>query len=216
MLRTARSLHRRSPGIGLPLQLPLHLLLPLLLPLTLSGQEHPFLSAYTLTELDGAIRIDWTIQGGSTCDGQAVERSTDGVSFTTVHGIGGLCGDPNVPKSYSWTDEAPPELSTVHYRVKLGFDGYSSVKLVDFDQLTTSDQRFFPSPVRNEATLLLNLPNSASVDLLVFNARGATVLELQGHNGARIDLQLGTLPAGTYTYLAIAAGRRFTGRFVKV
>jgi hypothetical protein len=209
MLRTACSGHH------LPKPL-LWAWLFLLFPFSLAAQEHPFLSVYTLTELDGAIRVDWTIQGGSTCDGQSVERSTDGVSFSTVHTIGGLCGDPNVPKSYVWTDEAPPELSIVHYRVKLGFDGYSSVKRVDFDQLTVSDQRFFPSPVRDEATLLLNLPNSASVDLLVFNARGATVLELTGHNGARIDLQLGTLPAGVYTYLAIASGRRFTGRFAKV
>lgn len=181
----------------------------------LQAQEHPFLAAWGLTELPGAIRLDWTIAGGSTCDGQVVERSTDGVTFTDVHTISGLCGDPDIPTSYGWTDEAPPEFSQVHYRVKLGFDGYSSVKTLRFDQLRGSDQRVFPNPADRTVTLLVNLPVSASVDLVVFDARGARVLERQRHQGPRFDLDLAGWPAGTYTYLITGEGRRFTGTIVR-
>ncbi|MBK9759137.1 MAG: hypothetical protein IPO90_03970 [Flavobacteriales bacterium] len=148
------------------------IVLALLWPVSIAAQEHPFIAAYTLTEFDGGIRIDWTIQGGSTCNGQDVERSTDGISFTAEHRIEGICGSSSEPLSYDWIDNAPPEFSTVYYRVKLGIDGYTSVKSVEFDQLTTSEQRFFPSPMSGEATLLLNIPTSASFDLIIWDAGG--------------------------------------------
>lgn len=201
---------------------PLRLLRPLLaaslawISSSVAAQEHPFLSFYALTELEGGIRIDWTILGGSTCDGQEVERSNDGLSFSAVHRIDGLCGDPFIPRSYGWFDPAPPEFSIVFYRVKLGFDGYSSVKSVRFDQLTESDHRFFPNPATDQATLVLNLPASASVDLLVVDAQGHMVWELKNNSGPRISLLLAALPAGLYTWLAVSNEQRITGRFVKV
>ncbi len=209
--------HRFNTMLQRPVPLFLRLLLPpfLFLPSTLQAQEHPFLTAYTLTELPGSIRVDWTIEGGNTCDGQEVERSTDSVNFVVVHMIGGLCGDPSIPKSYTWTDEAPPELSTIHYRIKLGVEGYSSIKSIEFDQLTTSAQRFYPNPTDRMAVLLLQLPSGTAVDLVVTDAQGRTVLDLQGHNGPRIELDLLPLPAGVYTYKATGDGRRFTGSFVK-
>jgi hypothetical protein len=133
-----------------------------------------------------------------------------------VHRIEGLCGDPFIARSYGWFDPAPPEFSTVHYRVKLGFDGYSSVKSVRFDQLVISDQLFFPNPANDQATLVLNLPASASVDLLVFDAQGHVVWELKNNSGPHISLVLAALPAGLYTWLAVSNEQRITGRFVKV
>jgi hypothetical protein len=181
-----------------------------------SAKEHPFLADHQLTELEGGIRIDWTILGGSTCNGQEVERSNDGLSFSAVHRIDGPCGDPFIPRSYGWFDPAPPEFSTVFYRVKLGFDGYSSVKSLWFDQLTESDHRFFPNPATAQATLVLNLPASASVDLLVFDAQGHVVWELKNNSGPHISLVLAALPEGLYTWLAVSNEQRITGRFVKV
>lgn len=180
-----------------------------------SAQEHPFLADHQLTELEGGIRIDWTILGGSTCDGQEVERSNDGLSFSAVHRIDGPCGDPFIPRSYGWFDPAPPEFSTVFYRVKLGFDGYSSVKSVRFDQLVISDQLFFPNPANDQATLVLNLPASSRVDLQVFDAEGRLVIERKNHPGPLFDLELEALGTGLFTYLAISNERRFIGRFVK-
>jgi hypothetical protein len=184
--------------------------------LSVNAQEHPYIAAYALTEFDGGIRVNWTILGGSTCDGQEVERSTDGTTFASVHRIEGLCGDPFIARSYEWVDQAPPEFSTVYYRVKLGVDGYTSIKSVVFDQLTSSDQRFFPSPMANEATLLLNIPSGTPVDLRIWDGTGRLVWERLGIPGPKIELALPTGPAGVYTYTAIGLGRRFSGRFVRL
>jgi hypothetical protein len=180
------------------------------------AQEHPFIAAYELTVFDGGIRIDWTIQGGSTCNGQDVERSTDGIDFTQVHRIEGICGSTSEPLPYGWVDDAPPEFSTVYYRVKLGSDGYTSVKSVLFNQLTTSDQRFFPSPMADEATLLLNIPSSASFDLIVWDAAGRVVFQRAGVQGNHIRFGLPGVAAGAFSYQASSEGRLFKGRFVKL
>lgn len=195
---------------------PFVVIITLLMSFQASSQEHPFIAHYELTELEGSIRIDWTIQGGSTCNGQDVERSTDGVTFSNVHRIEGVCGDPGSAVPYGWLDQAPPEFSTVYYRIKLGVDGYTSVKAVVFDQLTTSSQRFFPSPVSGTATLAFNIGQGDAVDIVVVDAGGRVVWERLGLAGSVHVLELAGLPQGNYTYLATSKGRRFAGRFVKV
>lgn len=179
------------------------------------AQEHPFIASYTLTVFDGAIRTEWVMQGGSTCNGQDVERSTDGIDFRPVHRIQGICGDPSVAVPFNWTDRTPPEFSTVYYRVKLGLDGYTSIKSVVFDQLTTSDQRFFPSPTNGEATLVVNVPAQANVELRIWDGNGRLVLERDGLPGPLIPISLPQVPSGVYVYQALSNGRAFKGRFVK-
>lgn len=181
------------------------------------AQEHPFLSAYALTELPEGILINWTIHGGSTCDGQEVQRSTDSLNFAAVHTIQGICGSPESSTPYTWFDPAPPELSTVYYRLKLGFDGFSSVKSVFFEQLNASDQRFFPNPATDVATLVVDVKPNTPLDLRVFDGSGKLVVSLSGVNAPTIEVPVRQLPAGLYTYRAsTATGRSFSGRFVKI
>lgn len=144
-----------------------------------------------------------------------VERSTDGVVFAPVHRIDGICGDPLIARSYAWVDQEPPEFSTVHYRVKLGFDGYTSIKAVVFDQLTTSDQRFFPSPMTGEATLVVNVRSLATIDLRIWSSSGQLVFERVGATGPAVPISMAEAPAGVYVYQAASDGRLFVGRFVK-
>ncbi len=179
------------------------------------GDEHPFIKSFDLMVLDGRIHVAWTMQGGSTCDGSEVLRSTNGSDFTAVHRIDGICGDAQFDVPFSWMDAAPPEISTVYYRIKLGNEGLSSIKSVAFTQLTTSDQRFFPSPMRDEATLLLNVPSSAQVDLLIFDMSGRIVWERHGLVGREHRIELLGVRAGLFGYVARADGRTFQGRFMK-
>lgn len=186
----------------------------LLAPFCLAAQEHPLIASYELTELDGAIRIDWSIQGG-TCNGQDVERSTDAINFANVHHIEGICGGSGAPVPYNWTDASPPEYTTMYYRVKLGIEGYTSVMSVNFDQLTTSDQRFFPSPMNGEATLVLNVSGNAAVDLFIWDASGRMLQQLEGVPGPTLTIALPGAAPGVYPYRAISDGRVFDGRFVR-
>jgi hypothetical protein len=176
--------------------------------------EHPFIQSFNLTVLEGRIHVEWVMSGGSTCDGSSVERSADGIGFEEVHRINGLCGDPEFPAPFDWFDEAPPELSTVRYRIAFSGQGRSSVKSVEFRQLTGSEQRVFPVPATSAATLLLRVSLSALVDLAVMDPAGRVVLR-EERAGRENAIDMGDWPAGIYTYLAVADGRRFAGRLVK-
>jgi hypothetical protein len=165
--------------------------------------------------LDGRVQVDWTMQGGSTCDGSQVLRSTDGVAFEVIHRIDGICGDPILDVPFGYRDDDPPELSRIYYRINLGLEGQSSIKSVDFAQLTESQQRFFPVPVANSATLLLNVPGSARVDLRILDASGRQVWQGTGLAGPRHQLDLAFLRPGVHLYVAESGGRQFRGRFVK-
>ncbi len=176
--------------------------------------EHPFIRSYEITVLDARIQVSWVLNGGSTCYGMDVERSTDGSTFTAVHRIPGICGDPSVAVPFDWIDGSPPEWSTLYYRIRMGVDGTSSVKQVVFDQLVTTDQRIFPVPVVENATLALNVPLSAAVRIQVHDTQGKLVQELAGI-GRNHTLLLATFAPGAYTYTATTGSRTFQGRFVK-
>jgi hypothetical protein len=88
------------------------------------------------------------------------------------------------------------------------------MKQVVFDQLVTTDQRIFPVPVVENATLALNVPLSASVQIQVHDAQGKLVHEHSG-NGRNHTLLLSAIATGAYTYTATSGSRSFQGRFVK-
>lgn len=177
--------------------------------------EHPFIESFSATVQEGRILVQWVMKGGSTCDGSAVERAVNGGPFAVAHRIEGLCGDPEVAVPYAWADAAPPELSTVSYRIALANEGRSTERTVEFRQLLATDQRVFPSPTEGEATLLLRVPLSARVDLVVRDAAGRVVLRQEGLSGREHRMDLGPMVPGTYTYEAVADGRRFVGRVVR-
>lgn len=188
-----------------------------LVPTVLLAQEveHPFIGSFELRVLDGSIHVSWTMQGGSTCDGTEVMRSSDGQHFEAVHRMEGICGDAISDLPFAWIDRSPPEFRTVYYRIKLGAEGSSSVKSVNFAQLTAGDQRFFPSPMQERATLVLNVPASARVDLLIVDMAGRVVLEQAGLLGRSHSIELPQARAGMYAYIARSEGRSFQGRFIK-
>ncbi len=182
---------------------------------TLHAQEHPFLSEFTLIETSGSITLYWTLVAGSTCAGTKVERSMNGVEFSVVHEIFGVCGAVSEPVSYNWTDPAPPEFSTVYYRLQLGANGTSSIQSLVFDQLVTTDQRVYPSPASDVVKIALRLPQRAAVDLRVWNSAGKLMIERIGEAGPAHEINVKDLPAGVYIYDAISEGKHFSGRFVK-
>ena len=187
----------------------------LLIATSASAQEHPFLSEFTLTENTGSITLQWTLVAGSTCAGTKVERSLNGVDFSLVHEIFGVCGAIEQPVTYSWIDPAPPEFSTVYYRLQLGTNGSSSIRSLQFTQLVTTDQRAYPSPSSSMVTIAVRVAQQAEVDLRIWNSAGKLLIERIGEVGPTHEFNVKTLPAGVYTYDAVSDGKHFSGRFVK-
>lgn len=177
------------------------------------AQEHPFLSTFTATVREERVVLEWTMVAGSTCDGTQVERSVNGGDWAQVGGISGLCGDVNAPVPYDWTDDAPQELSTLAYRLKLGAQGYSSIRQVRFERLTSREHLAFPSPAHEHVVLLFREPGTAEGVLDVFDQKGRPVLTSVSVRGDRAELDVRNWPVGIHHYRATYGGRVHAGRF---
>ncbi len=181
-----------------------------------SAQDPSFVGTFTLTEINsGGISVDWAIHSVNTCDGIDVERSTDSLNFTSVHHIEGICGSIDSPVAYNWFDADPPELTTVYYRLRLGFYGHSMVRSIFYGQLAESQQRIYPIPAREKVTVVLKVKPSSPIAVQLFDLIGQPVLVRNAASGPQVELDVSELPTGIYLYRAVAEGRTFTGRLVK-
>ncbi len=135
--------------------------------------------------------------------------------MTAIHRIQGICGDAQLDVPFTYMDGSPPELSTIQYRIRLGYDGVSSTQTVVFNQLISTEHRFYPSPMFEQATLLLNVAASAQVELNIFDAAGRIVEHRTGAIGREHRIELPGVQSGIYSYPAISHGKRFSGSFGK-
>lgn len=177
------------------------------------AQEHPFLSRFELREGDGWVSIDWTMIGGNTCDGTRIMRSTDSLNFETVGTISGLCGDIVEPVPYNFIDHTAPEMATLYYRLELGLNGYSSIKRIDLQRLSSVEHRFQPSPVNDHGELLLRVDPDQQVEIQFFDAQGGSMTTISGRGG-RHPIDVSQWPAGVYFYQVRAADLFVQGKFV--
>lgn len=177
------------------------------------AQEHPFLSDFTATVREEQVLLEWTMVAGTTCDGTQVERAVNGGDWSAIGGISGLCGDVNAPVAYDWTDEAPQELSTLAYRLKLGAQGYSSTMQVRFERLTAREHIAFPSPAHDRVVLLFREPGTAEGMLDVYDLSGRPVVASLSVRGDRVELDVRAWKAGVHHYRATYGGRVHAGRF---
>ncbi|GEM_PF-699732 len=202
---------------GLNVQFPMRhafaALAALLCSATSRAQEHPFLSDFTATVREDEVLLEWTMVAGTTCDGTEVERAVNGGDWQLVGGISGLCGDVNAPVAYDWTDDAPQELSTIAYRLKLGAQGWSSTQQVRFERLTVREHLAFPSPAQEHVVLLFREAGTAEGVLDVFDQAGRPVMPALNVRGERAELDVRTWPAVIHHYRATYGGRVHAGRF---
>lgn len=158
-----------------------------------------------------AVELTWVTNTEYKNDYFAVQRSADGENFTEIQRYESLSDLYLAPNNYNFTDSRPL-YGMNYYRIKQVYkDGlfrYSSVVELDFD-LDVSRYVVFPNPTMEE--LFVNLPNQAgkSARLLLVNALGQQVEELQIDEIPNYPLRmpLGNLQHGVYQlYLQVADG----------
>ncbi|MDB5201479.1 MAG: hypothetical protein JWQ27_888 [Ferruginibacter sp.] len=182
-----------------------------LLPLAAVPLPVKFLS-FTATKKNNDAELNWVVANESSLtDHYELQRSTNNVDFATFTSVAaGSSSNANYVK-------LDAELSTfrsasvVYYRVKqVDQDGkftYSEIRSIGL----TKGNAFsiYPNPVRDNATLTLDLDEKAAVNVKVFDAAGKAVLNKninanKGYNKEVLNLQF--LPAGKYSVHIITNG----------
>ena len=165
-----------------------------------------FLS-FTAAKKDNSAILNWQIEDESALtDHYEVERSLTGTGFESAIAIPAKNNGKSA-NTYTFTDANLSSLHStgvVYYRVKqIDKDGravYTEIKKVHIDGKALSAS-IYPNPVKGNATLSINLVNSAPFTISISDASGKKVqyIQMEGLKGLNTKLvDFSALATGSY------------------
>ncbi|MFP5041713.1 T9SS type A sorting domain-containing protein [Parasediminibacterium sp. JCM 36343] len=160
----------------------------------------------TLTSNSGA-NLKWQTTTETNNKYFEVERSLDGIVFTTIGTVASISGTSTSVKDYAYTDDVTSFTGTVYYRLKqVDADGksqFSKIVTVIVSKLSRAAVSVYPNPVKTVATIKISSLQARQVSVRVVNTNGAVVYHIgkanlqQGDN--TIPVNLSAFASGTYT-----------------
>ena len=190
---------------------------------TRTGSPGFELLRFTAARLGAGVLLDWATVNEEAIDRYDVQRSDDGITFTTI-GMKQANGSPGATASYQWND-TDPLTSTRYYRLNIldstGFSTFSPVRRVDPDLetlvLTINPGITGDSPL----TLTVSHYREEPIRIEIFDMAGKLVRSSTGIASAgsvSLPIELTGLQAGAYslrvstTDSSFSASQRFTKR----
>lgn len=135
-------------------------------------------NAYPISEKE--IRVNWVTASETDNDYFTIERSANGINFSSVGTVKGA-GNSSSQKKYSWID-SDPVTGTSYYRLKqTDFDGQFEIfnpVSVNFEPNHVEWLFVYPNTISNSENLkleLTNLPLGKEVEVHLYDLQGKTV-----------------------------------------
>ena len=167
------------------------------------------------------IRISWATAIEVDNAGFAVERSTDGQTWSQIGYVQGH-GNATTQNDYSFDDADVVPNVIYYYRLKqvdndgaFEFTDIVSAHLNAATSFTVMD--FVPNPTLDKTSLVITTGKEQEVTVTFYDIIGQVVMEStrQVNKGAnRIEFEMGRLAAGTYTAIVSSGSERFTRKVV--
>lgn len=135
------------------------------------------LTSFTASKRTNVVELNWTTVNEQNMLAYEIERSADGIQFTTLGSVGAT---GRISSAYSFIDNSP--LASVNfYRLKmintdLSFS-YSRIVTVRFSSGNITFEAY-PNPVKNNLNIHFTLPKG-EVRIQLFDAQGRMVKQLQ-------------------------------------
>ncbi len=171
-------------------------------------------------------QLRWTTSSESNNRGFEVQRSTDGINYTTLGFVNTLAlgGNSTSQLNYTYTDNNVTG-SRQYYRLRqVNFDGnskLSNIVLIKGDKpVSLTIDGLFPNPANSLVNVLIAAPNKDKVTMVITDIAGRTMLQKvvgieTGSNTIPVDIS--TLANGTYMVKLVCSSNcdRVVGKFVK-
>lgn len=157
------------------------------------------LSNFTATNLnDQAVQLNWTTETETNNKVFLIERSTDGVTYTTIGQVAGAINS-NTTLHYEWTDESPVKGNNFYRLKQVDLDGnsaYSNINVVSIGG-AVSNLSVYPNPVKDVLTIVN--PKGVTIrEVAVFNTSGVVLSKLAPSTTGSVQVQAGNWAAGIY------------------
>lgn len=172
-------------------------------------------TSFTATRKDNDGLLTWSVENESALtDRYEVERSLNGTNFTTAYTVAAKNNGAS-SNIYNLTDFNLSGLRSsgvIYYRIKqIDKDGkftYTEIRSIRLEGKGAVVINIYPNPVKDVATVMLDLEQDVKVVIAVADAAGKQIqkIEFQGIKGMNTKkVNMLNLPSGTYAF-RITAG----------
>ena len=155
---------------------------------------------FTAVSENNIVAVNWKTQYEEFISAYEIERSTDGVNYTSIGRVPAKNG--NLPEQSYVFQDGQPLTRLGYYRLKIISDdqriSYSRVVIVRFD--LKGLVQAFPNPVSSQLNVQIRQP-AGRVDLQVVDVSGKVVRQYQYYSTASVlstSIDLSTLSKGMY------------------
>ncbi len=158
---------------------------------------------FKVSKTGNAARLQWKVTDDVSTAGFDIERSTDGINFST---IGYVPADPNNTGSYSFDDNNITGFNNIYYRLKQrdldgSFKYICSVLRLSADVKAFDIGNIYPNPGRDEVFVNIVTGRSVKLKIEYINTSGVIVNSRNYHVQAgtsRVQLEMKAIAAGVY------------------
>ncbi len=164
--------------------------------------------------LNKKVELNWETLSENNTKYFAVERSSDGVNFTTIGKIN-AAGNSSNRKTYSFTDNNPRYIN--HYRIKqVDADGKISYTKMLFVKLPQANPiEVYSNVVKNDLQIAIHLSSVEIACLQLYDFSGKMVRQFKATEGNQ-SLQFSGLSSGSYLLQLLAKdGHTYSQKVIK-
>jgi hypothetical protein len=169
---------------------------------------------------EDAAYIQWSTASETNNEKFLVERSIDGLNYTTIANIAGAGNSVSV-QNYTMLDPSL-EPRTYFYRIKqVDFDGkysYSVVRILNLNSNLVAQPEIYPVPFNGDLKVKMELDTESETELKIIDMNGKTVLRksFEGTKGTNIfNLNTTQLTSGVYFLEISNGGAVYSEKIVK-
>ena len=166
-----------------------------------------FLASFSAIQQNEKIELNIVIAGGNTCNGINVLRSTDGIYFSPIGDIAGICGSSTEDVFYSYTDTDPVPNAVNYYKLDLITLGYTSTIHIRYVYLGGDQIILYPNPIVQNSSVYFNATNADLSSYRINDRYGRILREVEGVRGNFFELRHDDFPSGLY-FLEVRTGSR--------
>ena len=162
-----------------------------------------------------AVRLDWKVLFNQIIDYFDIERSTDGVHFTTIGQVDAMVSHEQAIPYHYLDDITGWPAPYVYYRIKLKETGtvyrYSPVIRLTTTKAAEADILIMPNPVRDVLQIHANAERTGELKFQLYDAGGKLIMSRltsvkKGYNVITID-GLANYPKGVYHSMITIDGK---------
>jgi hypothetical protein len=176
---------------------------------------------FTGVLVNDVVHLQWQTEQESDFSHFIIQRSFDGVNFTNLSNIAGSGSNGLNNYEYTDTDLKNHSVTTVYYRLQLvnkdAQSTYSKILRFDLDKRSLSI-RLFPNPAINSLNLSFEQERAGKAEVNIVDMIGSTV-KAQSENipagRTSMNIDVHTLPPGTYLVLVTTANQILQQKFIK-